>query len=598
MTGSTKLTFLLFLVFITACKTSQSPQTEENEQGETNLPPQFEGGISLLNSESLLYVDQRIRDINEFITVSCPTASDPNAHTITGLDIQATLSVNGGAHETIALDEEHRAVVNISSRGGSSLEVVCTVTDPGGLTDDVSLALSIDQDDAPELNTTELGDFDGLKNHACNWQVAESCGVMPALTMPQLSDPDGDELIGYDIYLNGELIERHTGTEYTAVAQQVTGPGVYMFQAIGVTNSPNQDSQYSNMSESYRLEVFDGEQNYSACQSAPTLTPDLVKKPFSTESFWYRPIADTAQYLDVSDAIFGDPQQEPTHFDLDIVSVCYVDTTQPYVRIEQNTGWEFPDRATSTVDVQYSRQLSSQACTGLAWNKEGNGLFVIIDPVTGEADSGVGGWRCEDEPILNFNADSPTSHNLDIINGTGDEFVAGRASQLSALGGLIRQGELTTGIDHAIAINMPSVRFYSGEYFQWPANDADAYANNETYGYLGDDPNYTMGTLLAIPRPIDINNLGLATLQGRNIAQAAQIYGMYIVDSSGVGGLIPGNVATMHLGVEVRAALEDFGLSIDPETNEKQYDSAKIDIGGLASDLQIILGQLHAVQNP
>lgn len=154
------------------------------------------------------------------------------------------------------------------------------------------------------------------------------------------------------------------------------------------------------------------------------------------------------------------------------------------------------------------------------------------------------------------------------------------------------------GIDHAIAINMPSVRFYSGKYFQWPANAADSYANNETYGYLGDDPNYTMGTLLAIPRSVDIDNLGLSTLQGKNIAQAAQVYGMYIVDSSGVGGLIPGNVGTMHLGVEVRAALDDFGLSIDPETNQKQFDSAKIDIGGLVSDLQIILGQLHAVQNP
>ncbi len=124
------------------------------------------------------------------------------------------------------------------------------------------------------------------------------------------------------------------------------------------------------------------------------------------------------------------------------------------------------------------------------------------------------------------------------------------AAGVSSLNGVIRKGELVsgtaglrTGIRHALQAVVPPVALNrnapgSGPCpgadcrpFVWPADNADTPAySGEAYETVG---NVYMGSLLAIPPWVDINALGIADPQAREVARAAQDYGIYIVDTGG-----------------------------------------------------------------
>lgn len=111
-------------------------------------------------------------------------------------------------------------------------------------------------------------------------------------------------------------------------------------------------------------------------------------------------------------------------------------------------------------------------------------------------------------------------------DGTGNN--NGRcASLLNNYAGLIRQGEVAGGnISHTLSCTM-SRRLLAPQ-MVWPA-----YAFDMNDGYEGTVP---MGALLAIPRETDLDALGLSA-KGKIIAQAAQNYGIYVVDRGGDGGI-------------------------------------------------------------
>ncbi|MCF6325421.1 MAG: hypothetical protein L3J89_14070 [Gammaproteobacteria bacterium] len=352
--------------------------------------------------------------------------------------------------------------------------------------------------------------------------------------------------------------------------------------------------------------------NYAECFAEKPVfdQPDQLKKPFREDSFWYRPIPSTAIYHEITqrDTLFPDAavtnSQAPTHVDLDIISICYTisDSSMREVDILNNMGWSFPYRAITAMtddNKLYTRRLSANACTSLSWKPNGNAAFVIVNPDSGETSVGIGGWRCAGGPILGFGKDvvDPEAHNSNAISGDGTERVPGRASRLTPLGGVIREGELNDGIHHAISITMPQVRFSPDPRFIWPARDSDNSWNDGVRAYRGSDPNYTMGTLLALP-PGLAGSLALTTSQGRHIAQAAETYGMYILDSSGVQDVANGESATMHLSIDARAALNDLGLEIDKNTGlPASYDAQKVDANGLRNDILMILKYLKVISN-
>ena len=102
-----------------------------------------------------------------------------------------------------------------------------------------------------------------------------------------------------------------------------------------------------------------------------------------------------------------------------------------------------------------------------------------------------------------------------------------RAYGGSAIAGLIRVGELTHGIRHvlAAATNPKAMNRFApdGKAFVWPASSADS---------TGTEGNLYMGSLVAIPPTVDLNQLGLKPGPAMEIAIALQDYGAYLTDSA------------------------------------------------------------------
>ncbi len=334
-------------------------------------------------------------------------------------------------------------------------------------------------------------------------------------------------------------------------------------------------------------------------------------RPYAQDSIWNRTVPIDAQFADVQDSIWGDPDQVPTHLGVDLVSIHYTDPTQPVVNFRLTRGWNFPQRSWPRGETIFRRNLSPEAGTELQLPSTGNALYVIINPLNGLADEGVGAWR-NAQPAVAVTArksgitrdklaslstdfltlyDDELLHGIDVVNGDG--LRGPRGTGLSTLGGTVRLGEINTHIPHALAVMGSSRRYSRANPFMWPASRADSFAGNPIWGYLGTDVNYAMGTLLAIPPSVDVEAIEWNTPQGLVLAKNAQEFGWYIVDS-GTGGW---GGHSFKFAMERNAAALDFGLTIDPQTDDMEVDSALVDAVGLNLDVQQILTLVQAVTN-
>jgi hypothetical protein len=113
-------------------------------------------------------------------------------------------------------------------------------------------------------------------------------------------------------------------------------------------------------------------------------------------------------------------------------------------------------------------------------------------------------------------------------------------SGMSSIGGSIRPGELTSDepIRHALKINVWANKYcyYGADVpgYVWPADRCDSYASDPSSKnrYGGSNKRIAMGTLLALPRDITPESIGVKTEVGKKIFYALQDYGAYIVDDS------------------------------------------------------------------
>jgi len=123
--------------------------------------------------------------------------------------------------------------------------------------------------------------------------------------------------------------------------------------------------------------------------------------------------------------------------------------------------------------------------------------------------------------------------------GTDRTWISAHGGSLT--GGVIRRGELKTGIPHAIRfvtrlnfLNRNSPLGY--RYPTWPWNahvwPASTSDNPTSYGAIN---NVYMGSLLAIPRSVSEDSLGLRTQEGQMVFRALQNYGGYIIDTGETG---------------------------------------------------------------
>ncbi|MFI5041341.1 MAG: hypothetical protein ACHQNA_05750, partial [Acidimicrobiales bacterium] len=120
-----------------------------------------------------------------------------------------------------------------------------------------------------------------------------------------------------------------------------------------------------------------------------------------------------------------------------------------------------------------------------------------------------------------------TSHVRTDLYATGVGAGGVRAYGGSAIGGLLRVGEITSGvIPHALALALDGRQQSRSTPYVWPAT-----ASDDPSGYSGSVP---MGTLVAIPPWVNVNALGLSP-SGVALATALQNYGGYDVDSNNNG---------------------------------------------------------------
>jgi hypothetical protein len=131
-----------------------------------------------------------------------------------------------------------------------------------------------------------------------------------------------------------------------------------------------------------------------------------------------------------------------------------------------------------------------------------------------------------------------------------------RAYGGSAIGGLIRAGELKAEIRHVLAFAIDQSQ--QKDSWVWPATTNDQAAAGNYTGHL------PMGQLVGIPPGLDLCTLGLSTA-GLVFARALQDYGAYLVDSSG------GLAFYAEPRVEDDAALGEASL-----LNDARTDLAKI----------------------
>jgi len=176
-------------------------------------------------------------------------------------------------------------------------------------------------------------------------------------------------------------------------------------------------------------------------------------------------------------------------------------------------------------------------------------------------------------------------------------------SGMSALGGSIRCGELTPNyteaqiiadsniyIQHVIKMNVNTKLYVSktnGGY-RWPAVKADGNYNNsgacDYYG--GSVPQFKMGSLLAIPKNVNVEAMGLLTGPGLIMARTLQKYGAYLVDAT-CWDVVAIEVQTgPHGDVESQFASK-YGYSFSPQSTSVAW----------AKDIAKIVQELFVVDN-
>jgi hypothetical protein len=243
---------------------------------------------------------------------------------------------------------------------------------------------------------------------------------------------------------------------------------------------------------------------------SPGRVRDAALWPFSSTSPWNYPIG-TGARLDPRSGSCSRDIESNVYTDVNAgswsVAVYTAKITDPMTKVRA-------DDQGNTVSI---RIPTSARPARPAYSAGGDAHMDIIDPTHHWVDEM---WQAR----LGRSGVHATSHTHNSLYGSGVGAGGERAYGGSAIGGLIRHQEvLANAIPHALAISLPDSEQAKGPI--WPATTEDS-SDSRYRGHVH------LGTLAAIPSSVDINRLGLTTALGRAIARAAQLYGVYDVDSS------------------------------------------------------------------
>ena len=254
-------------------------------------------------------------------------------------------------------------------------------------------------------------------------------------------------------------------------------------------------------------------------------------RPYDANSIWNTPIGTGAEFMPTRYPEYQRGGADPAYLIRSTLSDPIVPTHQPYAWRDRCNG-----AAPRTGQMRLPRDViipdAEQKASG-AWRTP-NTNGAVLDP-DGRTLRSIAS-ACRDEvggPLFAW-----TVHITDIY---GDGIRGGHgASQMSALGGSIREGELIGDrpIAHALSLIMDAKFAYmegvdTSTCFRWPAARCDAYAGRPgDHRYAGSNAEFRIGSLLAIPINLSCDSLGLESSEGRKICWTMQHYGGYWTDDS------------------------------------------------------------------
>ncbi|NOK59348.1 MAG: hypothetical protein GFH27_549283n192 [Chloroflexi bacterium AL-W] len=332
----------------------------------------------------------------------------------------------------------------------------------------------------------------------------------------------------------------------------------------------------------------------SSIQTTETRDPWLW--PFAQDSIWNTPIG--------SDAVYAPANFEPNAtLGGDNVYLLKLDRAHPARPVYGHNSWG-PGRCTGS-NLGFDWHIPNDFIIPDAGEGNPDGLtpnnpFAFLLPDGNTVFEAQVLARCEpDGPVYVPSwlavGDNPETARRDIygdgIDGQSTRYggFGHGASGMSALGGTIRKGELTsdTPIRHPIKLTMWAKKYlYYDENdttpgYRWPATGADNYAGdpNNPSRYQGSNPDIEMGTLLAIPPDVSAESLGLQTDSAKKLFAAMQDYGVYIVEDSAWDNAL----LVWEKGVEA----ELNAIGINPSSKDDSF----------FQDVNTLFQSLHAVTN-
>jgi len=255
----------------------------------------------------------------------------------------------------------------------------------------------------------------------------------------------------------------------------------------------------------------------------------LWGRPFAPTSIWNRPLPPDATLLDVGpkpvvNGVFPDP-----------VHLVRTSQDDPVVDVIQAGGWLNRCSGTKPTGLKTRLPVSLLIADVTTRAQQPNSHLVVLQPDGHTIVQVAAAARCAPGGPLYGYVYGPANATSDI---RGDGQAGTHASQLSALGGIIRAGELTSAapIRHALDIELDERANYwwggsQSTCFQWPATSCDDYAG-KSYGYHGTDARLRIGALLAIPATVGAADLGITTDIGRKLYDALRNYGAYATESA------------------------------------------------------------------
>lgn len=255
--------------------------------------------------------------------------------------------------------------------------------------------------------------------------------------------------------------------------------------------------------------------------------------PFESNSIWNMPIGDQAVYEPAG-------LKSAANVGVDIQHLLELKASFPKRDALGSASWG-PGRCESNVNLNFQLNIPDDFIVHDAGNSPygltPNANFAFRLPNSDIVFEGPRAARCEQAGPIYFPdwMRFPNNRKHQDIRGNGISGGGQGASGMSALGGTIRLGELTSEepIRHAIKINPYAARYcyYSAEIpgYKWPAVSADNYARDV---YKGENPHIVMGSLLAIPPGVTSESINLTTIPGIKLLFTMQNYGVYFTEDA------------------------------------------------------------------